>query len=434
MNYEPKGTVMKNASEVFGVTPRILDDSYVDRSNLDSIVARQLDRDVHVALRGETKCGKSWLRKKIIPNALVVQCTTGTTIEHIFTGALSQLGIMLETKEISQHSFKGKLSARTELGSRLIKASLGVDAEYEERIQKEKEPVGHDINDALFIINIIKKSERRLVIEDFHYLSPQQRKIMSDFLKLFWDNQLYVVVIGIWSDSNLIITLTPDLATRIIEYSISWSNEDLQKIIDKGCRALNIKFSEEISNRIIHNSYSNAGLLQSITLGYLDELEITHEQEFEIEINDNAKFASSCHKLADQLYALYHNVVRTISSGIRRRPNSTAIYAHAMAVIIESTDEELISGLNVKDIHATACKREERIQLQNLKTALSNLNRLQSDENGRNIILSYSPESGNITIVDKQLLFYRKYNKTAWPWDDLISQYKDSITDEVEID
>lgn len=55
----------KKVKDVFGISARILEDSYVDRGELDSEIRKYLSRDTHIALRGESKCGKSWLRQKI---------------------------------------------------------------------------------------------------------------------------------------------------------------------------------------------------------------------------------------------------------------------------------------------------------------------------------------------------------------------------------
>ena len=53
----------KPTTDVFGVSTEILKDSYVDRGDLDSKIAAYLGRDNHIAIRGASKSGKSWLRR-----------------------------------------------------------------------------------------------------------------------------------------------------------------------------------------------------------------------------------------------------------------------------------------------------------------------------------------------------------------------------------
>jgi hypothetical protein len=79
----------KSTHEVFGVSPDVLPDSYVDRGHLDDALRRLLGRKTHIALRGESKCGKSWLRRAVIPDALVVQCRLGMSTVDIYRDALS---------------------------------------------------------------------------------------------------------------------------------------------------------------------------------------------------------------------------------------------------------------------------------------------------------------------------------------------------------
>src|SRR3954471_21286918 len=95
MLYSMKRGRKRHVDEVFGVTPQILPCSYVDRGELDSELSRLLRRKHHVALRGESKCGKSWLRQRVLPEALTVQCRLGRTMLDLYRDALGQLGIRL---------------------------------------------------------------------------------------------------------------------------------------------------------------------------------------------------------------------------------------------------------------------------------------------------------------------------------------------------
>jgi hypothetical protein len=49
----------KKVRDVFGISASILEDSYVDRGEFDSEIQKYLSRDTHIALRGESKYGKS---------------------------------------------------------------------------------------------------------------------------------------------------------------------------------------------------------------------------------------------------------------------------------------------------------------------------------------------------------------------------------------
>lgn len=57
---------MPYTADVFGVSTNVREYSYVDRANLDKEITKLLRRDTHIALKGASKSGKSWLRQKCI--------------------------------------------------------------------------------------------------------------------------------------------------------------------------------------------------------------------------------------------------------------------------------------------------------------------------------------------------------------------------------
>lgn len=227
--------------EVFGIAAQYRPVSYVDRGQLDIEIQTYLARDTHIALRGESKCGKSWLRQKNIPNAIIVQCRLGKTVTDIYIDALSQLEIKLEVESHSSGSIKGKISATGSIGNKILATlGLGTNLEMAHQDDTKHKSIGHDINDLRYFADIIKNSGRRLVVEDFHYMSISERKKFAFELKALWDYGLFVIIVGIWNRNNMILYLNPDLSGRIHELSVSWTDNDLMEVLNKGGEALNI--------------------------------------------------------------------------------------------------------------------------------------------------------------------------------------------------
>ena len=57
--------------EVFGIQSDVIDASYIDRGALDAEFQTLIDRgQLHIAIRGASKCGKSWLRKRVLSNPI----------------------------------------------------------------------------------------------------------------------------------------------------------------------------------------------------------------------------------------------------------------------------------------------------------------------------------------------------------------------------
>jgi hypothetical protein len=415
--------VRKKTSDVFGVSNEILPDSYVDRGLLDERIQLLLGRRTHIVLRGESKCGKSWLRQKNIPNAITVQCRLKKKVADLYVDALSQLGIKFTIEQTGSSALKGSVEASGEFGAALL-AKLGfkVTSSGEVGESGKKISAGHDINDLRYIADIIKASERKLVIEDFHYMSVEERSSFAFDLKALWDYGVFVTIIGVWSQSNMLIHLNPDLSGRIEELSIYWIETDLDQVIEKGGVAPGLKFEAALKSRVIADCFGNAGILQKLVLGTLDDLSITEAQNPHLSVSDIGSVEGAEMAYAEQLNPLYQQFAKRVSSGIRNRKNSTGIYAHAMAVILEASDADLMKGLALDKIFEIANSRQNRIQRGNLAKALEKFEELQVDADGRGLVLSYNEATGEVTVVDRQLLLYRRYATVKWPWEDMIGE------------
>lgn len=416
------------AADVFGINSQVRSESYVDRGELDNSINILLRRNTHIALKGESKCGKSWLRQKNIPNALVVQCRLGRGAIDIYIDALSQLDVQFIVNDKSSGKVEGRVEAKGSVGEGLISkvfglsGTLSAEGSAEHSGERAKEPVGHDINDLRFVAELIRESEQRLVVEDFHYLSVEERRKLAFDLKAFWDYGVYAVVIGVWSQSNMLIYLNPDLAGRIEELSVYWSNEDLKKILRKGGTSLQLTFQVEFTDECARLSYGNAGILQALALKALDELGITEAQNDLKEVGDHDALHSAALHYSDQLNPLYQQFAKRVAGGIRTRQDSTGIYAHAMAVILGAPDEMCMGGIPIDYIFQTAHAREPRIQKGNLRTILEKLEGLQVDDEGRGLVIAYNEADGEVSVVDRQLLLYRRFCTVSWPWEDLIEE------------
>jgi hypothetical protein len=413
----------KKAHEVFGMSNTVLPDSYVDRGDLDEQVQRLLDRPTHIALRGASKCGKSWLRQTVLPDALTVQCRLKKTTIDIYRDALSQLEVRLEVDSTSGTQLKGSVQTQGDLGIKLL-AKVGVRTAIEAMKMKDTttEAVGHDISDLRFIADLLKASERRLVIEDFHYLSVEERRAFAFDLKALWDYGVFVVIIGVWSEQNLLMYLNPDLTGRIEEVPIVWTDGDLRSIFERGGAALNAEFSKAVQDQAIADCFENAGILQVLILGTLDEIGISEESRDPITIDDLGALENAAMVYADKLNSLYQLFAKRVSGGIRKRENSTGIYAHAIAAIMAEPDDVLIRGLSIDRIFTVAHEREQRVQKGNLHTVLEKIEGLQVDDDGRGLVLAYNEAHREVSVVDRQLLLYRKYLTVNWPWEDLIAE------------
>lgn len=420
----------KRTSEVFGISHTVLPDSYVDRGALDQQLKTLLGRPNHIALRGESKCGKSWLRQQTVPNAITVQCRLDRGAHDLYIDALSQLGIKLVLDDTKSGKISGHVKAEASVGEGLIAKVLGATATGKAGIEGERgnetrtEPVGQDVSDLRFVADLLKASGRRVVIEDFHYLSVAERRKFAFDLKALWDYGVFVVIIGVWSQNNMLIFLNPDLTGRIEEIPIYWSGDDLRRVLKKGGDALSLEFTEEFAAACVNDCYGNVGILQSLTLKALDVMGIRETASNKVVVDRLDALQTAALQYADQLNPLYQQFAKRVSGGIRTRQDSTGIYAYAMAVILEAPDELALRSLSLDYIFQKANSREPRIQKGNLRIVLEKFEQLQVDSEGRGLVNAYNEAEAEISVVDRQLLLYRKYCTVKWPWEDLIAEAK----------
>jgi hypothetical protein len=83
---------------------------------------------------------------------------------------------------------------------------------------------------------------------------------------------------------------------------------------------------------------------------------------------------------------------------------------------MEASDAELMNGVHYNMLLDRVQKYNPRVRQSDLTAALQRLNRLQEDRSISPLILSYNPKSRLVQLVDRELLFYRKYGNPVWPW------------------
>ncbi|MDF2443363.1 MAG: hypothetical protein JWR01_1566 [Subtercola sp.] len=258
--------------EVFGVAPVVNAASYVDRGGLDGQLAALFRRHVHVSISGESRSGKSWLRQRAVPHALVVQCREGLTVADLYRLAMNALGLRLDLSSDTTGPLDGHLSSIHPRGRTLLKNVLTVA--YPELVGEET-PSGISVhsNDHLpLIAAILRISRRRLVIEDFHYLSRDAQRLFASHLKSLWDLSTYVVVIGVSSRLNFLEHLNPELRDRQEAIQVQWTPEELLRVIELGARSLNVQVDPQVRERILRQSLGDVARLQLLSLQTVEEL------------------------------------------------------------------------------------------------------------------------------------------------------------------
>lgn len=64
---------------------------------------------------------------------------------------------------------------------------------------------------------------------------------------------------------------------------------------------------------------------------------------------------------------------------------------------------------------------------------LQKLEELQVDSDGRGLVIAFNEANDEISVIDRRLLFYRKYVTISWPWEDIIREHDKKASEDSPI-
>lgn len=156
--------------------------------------------------------------------------------------------------------------------------------------------------------------EGTLVIDDFHRLNEALRQHVVDYLKYLADTEAEskkLVIVGIPYTRQKLVSLSFDLATRIDVFSLSKvSDYDIQTMIEKGEKALNIRFDQKAE--IVRAARGSLNLAQYIcnTICSAEEIVETQAQQQWVNCDIKAVLVSVMADLSTKFDETLHRFVR----------------------------------------------------------------------------------------------------------------------------
>lgn len=412
--------------EVFGIATHVNAASYVDRGGLDKRLGYYLQTERHVAIHGDSKQGKSWLRSKLLDadHSLVVQCSVESTPESLFREALGQLDIRAEIKRVGTSQFEGQLdvAASGELGNVLVgkaKLDMGAGGKAGKGNELETEPIGQTPADLSWVSRILKASEKRLVIEDFHYVSEANRRAFAFMLKALGDYGVYVIVVGIWPEDHLLTYYNGDLDGRVEDIRLVWEDSDLKAVLEKGCAALNVEFSDGLMQALVRDAYGNVGLVQRVAEHVCLAADVMEEQSERLSIDANGRLETARASVSRSMKARYDAFADNFVRGMKRMTEGLEVYKHMLRAFTAGNTEELVDGIDSRDLltRIQDANPNATMRQSDLTQALDRVDRLQAKIGIRPQVLTYNRDRRRLFLADRSFLFYRTYGTPTWPWE-----------------
>jgi hypothetical protein len=411
---------MRQTNQVYGVSNELID-TYIERPKVDKLFLEGLKKNKHIIIYGASKQGKTSLTNKHLTEEdyIKVNCSPSSTTLDLFNSIVRQLNVeILESTEITN-----TVGGEIKVG---LKAKIkipffgGADAETEATGKKEKETgknyktiefnlaLAQDLSELLRSVEFNK----RIILENFHYLEEDVQKQLSIDLRIFEDYNILFIILGIWREKNRLAQFNGDLVDRVIEVPVEpWEKEDLKRIIAEGLPLLNVSF-DKVADYIIDSCFDSVGVFQEICKESCFAAGINETQQNLFEITEDLVDAAIIKKLGD--YSSRH--IRCLESFIEQKAKSSDevplyIPYYFTKVLLGETLENITQGLKrksiqekIKEIH----HRSENVRPSDMGYFLRNLVSSQIKKSISPPIFDYDTSTSSVKVIDSTFYFFLK--------------------------
>jgi hypothetical protein len=232
--------------------------AFVERNEIN----RRVDRAIRtsgkqIIIYGFSGVGKTTLLFKKLKefgiNYIKTSCITGMTIQDIVIDAFNQLDIYYpnQKEEVETNTVGGNLEASFWILKANLKAETKGDLKFSQKRAVELPITPQTLAKFIGTANLV------WVIEDFHKIEESHKKQMAQIMKVFMDASvefpnLKIIALGAVNSAREVVQYDSEMKSRISELEVPlMSHDNLKRIIETGEKLLNVKFSDNITNRIV---------------------------------------------------------------------------------------------------------------------------------------------------------------------------------------
>lgn len=398
-----------------------------------------IERDVHrrfqnavknnniIVVFGESRQGKTWTIEKYCPEQLRIGCTASKTVLQLKRDMLDVLGIKIRTV---QHSITEELkegsAAATSIGLEMV-GTVGVDTSStisrSETLKTEYQTVDLE-NDTEFLSTVASKAQGKYyVFDNFHYLPPLVQKDFCSLLKEFNYHGIKIIIVGVWKEASRITAMAPDLVNRCEHVDIgSWTEEELDQVISRGERALNIVLDDKSKQIFKRCCANNIGIFKTFLLKLVQAYGID-KTVYSKQFLNNPEITATVMKAAiAEVYAPLQDRIKNLALPQRNKKDSKhmrlKIVIAILSLIQEMDIEQIQRGILNQSIQAKMdliCdqNKEPRIPNSNMIQELGVLHeREENRQAGANFIplFYYDKANRKLLIIEPTLYEIKEYD------------------------
>lgn len=392
-------------TQVYGVSNEPVA-SYVERGEVDQEFRKGLGLSKHVVVYGASKQGKTALMHKNLrkEDYVKVECSPNTTPVDIYKSILRQLEVEFEQSKVSlggPHSNLGKAeqhsSGTTSTEIRYTKVDYNL-------------ALSQDISEILRKFNF----DKRIVLENFHYLTPETQAQLAFDLRVFEDQDIRFIILGIWRERNRLPQFNGDLLDRLIEIPVEpWTYFDFKKVVQEGAEMLNVDFTD-IMEDLIRSSFDSIGVLQELCKETCMAAGVRQTNPTTIKLTKEHLKKAVTKKLDD--YSSRH--IRSLETFIEQHQKEDVplyIPYYFIRILLGLRFEDITKGINkrfmqdrIKEIHHSA----DDVKPSDLNMFLHTIVERQIANKILPPLFDYDRSTRNLKVIDSTFYFFlRNYDR-----------------------
>lgn len=380
-----------------------------------------------IVVYGESRQGKTWTIEKYCSNQIRIGCNSSMDIQQIKKDMLHAINV--EIREI-EHSvteeYSAGTNAYTEVGTSLLSKAGGnatTAVAHSETIKTTYPTVSIESTEEFLDAVETGSRNKVFVFDNFHYLAPQVQQEFCSLLKEFNYRGIRIIIVGVWKESSRITALAPDLVNRCAHIDIgSWSEDELQQVVELGEKALNVKISDEIIALFKRCCANNIGIFKDFLQKFCQANRVYETQKLCVHLKDENTAKSAADMIVREAYSPLRDRLKNLATPQRARKDSKhvrqKIVAAILKLIIQMDNHSTQSGLNAADIQIEVnriCKQKGQsvIPSSNIIQELGNLHtREENRATSQNFIpLFYFDKSNRkILVIEPTIYVIKEYN------------------------
>ena len=411
----------KLTDNVFGaVTKNNIVESYVEREKVDGDFKQALKLNKQIVIYGSSKQGKTSLINKHLTteNITKIDCSPITKLKHIYSSILRQNNVQIITTESEQETKSTEIGGSAKVKFKIplvtdVEAGGSGTRNIENSHNQESEHITYDLNHAQDIVEILNKNnfDKYIVLDNFHYLEEDVQRDFAFDLRIFQENNIKFIILGIWRERNRLSQFNGDLQDRLVEVPVEpWERHDFEEVLKKGSKSLNTETSE-IFAMLVESSFDSIGVFQELckeahlaanVLHTLDRKKSITEENVKTAILKKVEDYSSRHIRSFETFA--------DSPGRARSGKIPLFIPYYFIRVLLCADFKIISkGLTRKYLHERIMNIHHRpsdVRSSDMKNFLHSLSKYQFSKNIKPALFDFDPSINTLKIMDSTLYFF----------------------------